>query len=41
MKKATDHKPGRMITRTIQQIENRRITKVERERPEACRGIAA
>jgi predicted DNA binding CopG/RHH family protein len=32
MKKATDHKPGRMITRTIEQIENRRITKAERER---------
>ena len=31
MKKATD-KPGRMITRTIDQIENRRITKAERER---------
>src|SRR6266849_8271752 len=31
MKKATD-KPGRMITRTIEQIENRKITKAERER---------
>jgi predicted DNA binding CopG/RHH family protein len=28
----TNEKPGRMITRTIQQIENRRITKAERER---------
>src|SRR5258708_19827333 len=31
MKKATD-KPGRTITRTIEQIENRRITKAQRER---------
>ena len=31
MKKATD-KPRRMVTRTIEQIENRRITKAERER---------
>ena len=31
MKKATD-KPGRTITRTIEQIENRRITKAERDR---------
>ena len=31
MKKASD-RPGRTITRTIEQIENRRITKAERER---------
>ena len=31
MKKAID-KPGRMITRTIDQMENRKITKAERER---------
>jgi len=31
MKKATD-KPRRTITRTIEQVENRRITKAERER---------
>ena len=31
MKKATD-KPGRTITRTIEQVENRRITRAERER---------
>ncbi|HEY1950788.1 MAG TPA: hypothetical protein VGG97_27485 [Bryobacteraceae bacterium] len=31
MKKVTD-KPGKMITRTIEQVENRRITKAERER---------
>ena len=31
MKKATD-KPGRTIARTIEQIENRKITKAERER---------
>jgi hypothetical protein len=31
MKKAID-KPGRTITRTIEQVENRRITKAERER---------
>jgi hypothetical protein len=31
MTKATD-KPGRTITRTIEQVENRRITKMERER---------
>jgi hypothetical protein len=31
MKKSTD-KPGRMITRTVGQMENRKITKAERER---------
>ncbi|HEY7391716.1 MAG TPA: hypothetical protein VH640_24585 [Bryobacteraceae bacterium] len=31
MKKPIE-KPGRMVTRTIEQIENRRITKTERER---------
>src|SRR5215472_1034319 len=31
MKKANE-KSGRMITRTIQEVENRRITKAERER---------
>jgi hypothetical protein len=31
MKKANE-KPGRMITRTIEQVEKRRITKAERER---------
>jgi len=31
MKKA-NKKPGRMITRTIEQIENRKITKAERDR---------
>jgi uncharacterized protein (DUF4415 family) len=31
MKKATD-KPGKTVTRTIEQIENRKITKAERER---------
>lgn len=27
-----DDKPGRMITRTVEQMENRKITKAERER---------
>lgn len=31
MKKSTD-KPGRMITRTVERMENRKITKAERER---------
>lgn len=31
MKKATD-KPDRMVTRTMEQIENRKTTKAERER---------
>ena len=31
MKKVSD-RPSRMITRTIQQVENRRITKAERQR---------
>ena len=31
MKKANE-KSGRMITRTLEQVENRRITKAERER---------
>ena len=31
MKKTTD-KSGRMITRTMEQMENRKITKAERER---------
>jgi hypothetical protein len=30
--KKTNNKPGRMITRTIEQIENRRMTKAERDR---------
>ena len=30
--KKPNEKPGRMITRTIAQIENRRITKTERAR---------
>jgi hypothetical protein len=30
--KKTNEKPSRMITRTIEQIEKRRITKAERER---------
>jgi hypothetical protein len=32
MKKANETKARRMVTRTIEQIENRRITKAERER---------
>jgi hypothetical protein len=31
MKKANE-KPGKMVTRTIEQVENRRITKAERDR---------
>jgi hypothetical protein len=32
MKKSTNERSGRMITRTIEQVENRRISKGERER---------
>ena len=30
--KKPNERPGRILTRTIEQVENRRITKVERER---------
>lgn len=35
----TNEKPGRIVTRTIEQIENRKVTKAERERLERLAGF--
>lgn len=39
MKKVND-KPGKMVTRTIEQIENRKITNAERERLKRVAGLS-
>lgn len=35
----TNEKPGRIVTRTIEQIENRKVTKAERERLKRLAGV--